>query len=32
VQWVLGALSLAIKQMGNEADHSPLSRPDIKNA
>jgi hypothetical protein len=30
-QWVLEALSLGIKQLGHEADHSLLSRAEVKN-
>jgi hypothetical protein len=29
-QWVLGALSLGIKQLGHEADHSPPSSAQVK--
>jgi hypothetical protein len=32
IQWVLGALSLGVKRPGREADHSPLSSAEIKNA
>jgi hypothetical protein len=32
VQWVTGALSLWVKRPGHEADHSPPSRAEIKNA
>jgi len=32
IQWVLGVLSLGVKQPGHEADHSPPSRVEIKNA
>jgi hypothetical protein len=31
IQWVLGALSLGIKQPGREADHSPPSTVEVKN-
>jgi hypothetical protein len=31
IQWVTGALSLGIKQLGHEADHSPPSSAKIKN-
>jgi hypothetical protein len=31
-QWVPGALSLEVKQLGREADHSPPSRDEVKNA
>jgi hypothetical protein len=31
VQWVLGALSLRVKWMEHEADHSPSSSVEIKN-
>lgn len=30
-QWVLGALSLGIKQLGHEANHSLTSRAEVKN-
>jgi hypothetical protein len=30
IQWVPGALSLGVKQLGREADHSPPSRAEIK--
>jgi hypothetical protein len=30
IQWVLGALSLGIKQPGREADHSPPSNAEVK--
>jgi len=30
VQWVPGALSLGIKRLGREADHSPPSSPEIE--
>jgi hypothetical protein len=32
IQWVLGALSLGVKQPGHEADHSPPSSAKVKNA
>jgi hypothetical protein len=32
IQWVPGALSLGIKQPWREADHSPPSSADVKNA
>jgi len=32
VQWVLGPLSLGVKWLGCEADHSPLSSAEAKNA
>jgi hypothetical protein len=32
IQWVLGALSLGIKQLGHEADHSPPPSAEVKNA
>jgi hypothetical protein len=32
VLWVAGALSLEVKQLGSEADHSPLSSAEVKNA
>jgi len=32
VQWVPGALSLEVKQPGHEADHSPPSSAEVKNA
>jgi hypothetical protein len=31
-QWVLVALSLGVKQLGHEADHSPPSRAKVRNA
>jgi hypothetical protein len=31
IQWVPGALSLGIKQLGHEADHSPPSSAQVKN-
>jgi hypothetical protein len=31
IQWLTGALSLGIKQLGREADHSPLSSAEVKN-
>jgi len=30
IQWVLGALSLGLKQLGHEADHSPPSSAKIR--
>jgi hypothetical protein len=30
IKWVLGALSLAVKQPGREADHSPLTSVEVK--
>jgi hypothetical protein len=30
IQWVPGALSLGVKQLGHEADHSPSSSAEIK--
>jgi hypothetical protein len=30
IQWVPGALSLGVKRLGREADHSPPSRADVK--
>jgi len=30
IQWVPGALSLGVKQLGHEADHSPPSRAKVK--
>jgi hypothetical protein len=30
-QWVLGALSLGVTQLGYEADHSPPSSAKVKN-
>jgi hypothetical protein len=30
IQWVPGALSLAVKQLGHEADHSPPSSTEVK--
>jgi hypothetical protein len=32
MQWVPGALSLGVKQQEREADHSPPSSAEIKNA
>jgi len=32
VQWVLEALTLQVKQLGHEADHSPMSSAVVKNA
>jgi hypothetical protein len=32
IQWVLGALSLVVKQLGHEVDHSPPSSAEVKNA
>jgi hypothetical protein len=32
IQWVLGALCLAVKWLGHEADHSPLFSAQVKNA
>jgi len=32
IQWLPGALSLAVKQLGCEADHSPPSSAGVKNA
>jgi hypothetical protein len=32
LKWVLGALSLGVKRPGCEADHSPPSNADVKNA
>jgi hypothetical protein len=32
VQWVPGALSLGVKRPGREADHSPPSSAEVKNA
>jgi len=31
IQWVPGALSLRVKQLGHEADHSPLLSAKVKN-
>jgi len=31
VQWVLGALSLVVEQLGHQADHSPASSVKVKN-
>jgi hypothetical protein len=31
VQWILGAISLRVKQPGNEAGHSPPSSVEVKN-
>jgi hypothetical protein len=32
IQWITGALSLGLKRLGSEADHSPPSRTEVKNA
>jgi hypothetical protein len=32
IQWVPGALSLGVKRRGREADHSPPSSAEVKNA
>jgi hypothetical protein len=32
IQWVQGPLSLGVKQPGREADHSPPSSTEVKNA
>jgi hypothetical protein len=32
IQWVPGALSLGVKRLGREADHSPPSSFEVKNA
>jgi hypothetical protein len=32
IQWVPGALSLAVRRAGREADHSPPSSAEVKNA
>jgi hypothetical protein len=32
IQWVLGALSLGVKRPGSEADYSPPSSAEVKNA
>jgi hypothetical protein len=32
IQWVPGALSPRVKRQGREADHSPPSSADVKNA
>jgi hypothetical protein len=32
IQWVTGSLSLGVKRPGLEADHSPLSSAEVKNA
>jgi hypothetical protein len=32
IQWVPGALSLGVKVSGREADHSPSSSAEVKNA
>jgi hypothetical protein len=31
IQWVPGAFSLGVKQLGHEADHSPPSIAEVKN-
>ena len=31
IQWVSGALSPVVKQLGCEVDHSPQSRAEVKN-
>jgi hypothetical protein len=30
IEWVIGALSLWVKRLGREADHSPPSRAEVK--
>jgi hypothetical protein len=30
IQWVPGALSLGVKRLGHEADHSPSSSAEVK--
>jgi hypothetical protein len=30
IQWIPGALSLRVKQLGHEVDHSPLSSAKVK--
>jgi hypothetical protein len=32
IQWVTGTLSLGVKRLGSEADHSPPSNTEVKNA
>jgi len=32
IQWISGALSLGVKRPGREADHSPSSSSEVKNA
>jgi hypothetical protein len=32
IQWIRGALSLGVKRPGREADHSPPSSAEVKNA
>jgi hypothetical protein len=32
IQWVAGALFLGVKRPGREADHSPPSSAEVKNA
>jgi hypothetical protein len=32
IQWVPGVLSLGVKRPGSEADHSPPSSAEVKNA
>jgi hypothetical protein len=32
IQWVPGVLSLGVKRSGHEADHSPPSNAEVKNA
>jgi hypothetical protein len=32
IQWVLGSLSLRVKRPGREANHSPPSSAEVKNA
>jgi hypothetical protein len=32
IQWVPEALSLGVKRLGREADHSPPSSAEVKNA
>jgi len=31
MQWILGAVSLGVKRLRHEADHSPLSSVEVKN-
>jgi hypothetical protein len=31
LQWILGAVSLRVKQLGYETDHSPTSSAEVKN-
>jgi hypothetical protein len=32
IQWIPGAVSLGLKRLGREADHSPQSNAEVRNA